>query len=254
MPGFGHGFGFNQFGPAHLRGFNPATLFANGEKGALLLPENSGVAVGAAVSSVTDTSGNGKHATQASASKRPILRRDDVTGALYWEFDGVDDCLQCAALGLTGVDAVSIYTAAHKLSDAATAAIAELTNNSSNFSLFGPSNNGVANYGFRVRGTGAGAVNAMTGYPAPHSAVITAYGDISTDTNIIRVNGVAAANNATDQGAGNFGNFGLWIGMRDGTSLPFGGRCYGIIVRGAPPAGADNSNCEAFFNARLPAF
>ena len=89
--------------------FDPSSLFASSEEGAWYDPsdlstvwaDTSGTTpatVGGAVARIDDKSGNGNHATQATAAARPILRQD---GALYYlEFDGVDDRLNAAfALG-----------------------------------------------------------------------------------------------------------------------------------------------------------
>lgn len=86
--------------------WSPRRLFANGEQGALYLPHPSYVyqsndtstagAVGQTVGYITDLSGRGNHATQASASRRPVLRQT-VGGLYYLEFDGTDDYLATGA-------------------------------------------------------------------------------------------------------------------------------------------------------------
>jgi hypothetical protein len=83
--------------------FTPAALFANGEGGAWYDPsdlstmfQNSDgtVAVtadGDPVGYIADKSGNGFHATQATAAARPTYK---TSGGLHWLlFDGVDDYL-----------------------------------------------------------------------------------------------------------------------------------------------------------------
>jgi hypothetical protein len=52
--------------------------------------------VGQPVGLLQDKSGNNFHASQSTASKRPILRRTDA-GCWYLEFDGVDDALEITA-------------------------------------------------------------------------------------------------------------------------------------------------------------
>jgi hypothetical protein len=63
--------------------------------------------------------------------------------------------------------------------------------------------------------------------------VLATTGDISGDLNTIRVNGVAGTNATGDQGAGNFGNYPLFIGARNNASLFFQGWLTSLIVRGA---------------------
>jgi hypothetical protein len=46
------------------------------------------------------------------------------------------------------------------------------------------------------------------------------------------VNSVQAASDSTSQGTGNYGNYPLYLFRRGGTSLPFNGRLYQLIVAG----------------------
>jgi hypothetical protein len=62
---------------------------------------------------------------------------------------------------------------------------------------------------------------------------VTGLGDISGDTAVLRINGLQAGSSATDQGTGNYGNYPLYIGRRESLTLPFNGRIYSLIVRGA---------------------
>lgn len=103
-------FGFNKpsfsirrFGFAFSR-FTPADLFKNGEQGVWFDPSDLSTMFqdvdglepvtkdGDPVALIKDKSGNDNHATQPTASARPIYRTD---GNLHWlEFDGVDDRLE----------------------------------------------------------------------------------------------------------------------------------------------------------------
>ena len=83
-------------------GFNPASLFANGEEGAWYDPSDSSTVwqdaagttpagVGDPVGRIDDKSGNGNHATQSTPTARPTLQ---VSGGLYYlDFDGTDDLM-----------------------------------------------------------------------------------------------------------------------------------------------------------------
>jgi hypothetical protein len=62
--------------------------------------------------------------------------------------------------------------------------------------------------------------------------VLSAKAKISTDTLRLNVNGTLAANIVSDQGAGKFGNYPLYIGRRGGISLPFNGNIYSLIIVG----------------------
>lgn len=54
------------------------------------------------VSQWNDKSGNGKHATQATTTKRPSYQTAVQNGLNACRYDGTDDCLQVASLTLSG--------------------------------------------------------------------------------------------------------------------------------------------------------
>ena len=133
-----------------------------------------------------------------------------------------------------GTDKVQVFAGVRKLSDAAIGVVAELsttvdTNNGS-LVLAAPANNATPNYYFGSKGTLLVGVNP-SGQTAPVTTVLTGLGNISGDNTTLRVNGTQAAQSTADQGTGNFLAYPLYIGMRGGTSLPFNGHNYGLIVR-----------------------
>jgi hypothetical protein len=65
-----------------------------------------------------------------------------------------------------------------------------------------------------------------------------------------RLNGAAPTTSTGDKGAGNFGNYPLYIGSRGGSSLFFDGRIYGLIVRGATSTAQEISDTETFLADR----
>lgn len=90
--------------------WSPSTLFASGETGAWYEPSPTNcfqqsdgtvaAGVGDPVGYIADLSGNGNHATQATAAARPTLRQ--TGGGLYYlEFDGVDDNFEITGSGST---------------------------------------------------------------------------------------------------------------------------------------------------------
>jgi len=92
--------------------FDPSDLFASGEQGVFFDPsdlstmfqDSAGLtpvtADGQPVGKILDKSGRGNHASQATASKRPLYK---TSGGLHWlQFDGVDDVLVTAsAIGIS---------------------------------------------------------------------------------------------------------------------------------------------------------
>jgi hypothetical protein len=64
------------------------------------------------------------------------------------------------------------------------------------------------------------------------------------------VNGVAVTS-ATDQGTGNFGNYPLYFGRRGGSTLPFNGREYQTIIRGAASSALQITQAERFVGNKM---
>jgi hypothetical protein len=91
-----------------------------------------------------------------------------------------------------------------------------------------------------------------TGYAAPITNVLTGIGDIAGDNAILRVNGTQVAQNTADQGTGNYLAYPLYIGRRAGTSFPFNGQIFGLIVRfGSNLDAATISQTETWLGARV---
>lgn len=235
--------------PVSLRGqllygnrvFNPVSLFAASEPGILLDPsdlttmfqDSAGTtpvtAAGQPVGRILDKSGNGYHAT-ASGTSRPTYQVD-AGGRGFLSFDGVDDFLVTPTI-TTGVNKSQAFIGIRKLSDATRGSVFELTAILTNrISLEAPQANGSANYGFASGGTVTAFATSANSFAAPESAVLTGLGDISAPSAILRRNGVQVGQSTTNQGTGNYANAQMWIGRRTGTTLPFNGQLYGLIVR-----------------------
>ena len=250
-----------------------AALFSAGEQGAWYDPSDFSTmfqdaagttpvtAVEQAVGRILDKSGRGNHATQTTSTKRPVLQQD-ANGKYYLLFDGIDDALQTANINFTGTDKVTVWAGVRKLSDAATGMLVELSSNwgvgnLGAFALVAP--NTTNGYGFRVSADGGSSTikgkQVDTTSPAsPNTSVLTGIGYISTDVLTLRVNGVDVTSNTTDQGTGNYGNYPLYIGSRGGTTLPFNGRLYSLIIRGAQSTATQISNAETYVNSKTGAY
>jgi hypothetical protein len=173
----------------------------------------------------------------------------------YLRFDGVDDSLQTNSIDFTSTDKMTVFAGVRKLSDAAIAILVELSFSSTNNGGFGiQAPQALApRYGFNSRGT-ANASLFVTGFQAPTTNVLTGIGDISGDQAILRVNGTQAGSSTTDQGTGTYGNYPLFIGRRGGTSLPFNGHLYQLIVRGAQSSLPQVQAGEKWTNNRTGAY
>ena len=176
---------------------------------------------------------------------------------LYLAFDGVDDSLSTASIDFSATDKMTVFAGVRKLSDAAVGIVAELSAdvnvNNGTFWLIAPQNAGVANVNFASKGTLLAGIGA-TGLTAPVTTVLSGLSDISGDTVVLRLNGVQSGTSAADQGTGNYGNYPLYIGRRGGSSLPFNGRLYSLIVRGAASNADQISRTETWVNAETGAY
>ncbi len=177
-----------------------------------------------------------------------------VPSVAYLAFDGTDDFLLTGTI-TPGIDKAQVFAGVRKLSDAATNTFFETGPNSGttagSLGMFSSPNG----YRFRTGGSLLVDTSVSSGYVAPITNVLTGIGDIAADTCILRINGAQIGSVALDQGTGNFLGYPLYIGRRGGTSLPFNGRIYQMLVRfGANLSAATITQTETFVNSRTGAF
>jgi hypothetical protein len=98
------------------------------------------------------------------------------------------------------------------------------------FGLAGPSS-AAPTYSWNSRGTALAFVGP-SGFASPVTNILTGIADISTPVCTLRANGVQVATTANTQGTGNYRNDVLRIFRRGGTTLPFNGQLYALIVAG----------------------
>jgi len=185
----------------------------------------------------------------------------DIGAPRYLSFDGVDDFMVTNSINFTGTDKMTVWAGVRKLSDAAAGVVCELSAsvsaNNGAFNLQAPRSG--ASYGIGVRGSSLNAGDYST-FTAPISTVISASltttGSNIGNTIAARFNGVSNAGVANSNAAstGNFGNYPLYIGRRGGTSLPFNGRIYQLIVRGAAARDGQIAAGEAWCNSKARAY
>ena len=246
--------------------WTPASLFAASEQGgwydpsdmSTMFQDSAGTvpvtAAGQSVGRILDKSGNGNHATQASAVNKPILQESG--GLYYLQFDGVDDFLSTGSIDFTSTDKMTVVAGLRKLSDAATGCVVETQDNRTAPGGFGVRASADASATYDYGCTGAAGTNtAVTGavFSAPRTDVISTQMDIGLlgypSLVGIRVNSVAAAQTPGGAGVlttGTFGNKVLYIGRVDGSLLPFNGHLYQLVVRGAATPLADIEAAESF--------
>lgn len=198
---------------------------------------------------------SGNHATQVTSTQRPTYQIDS-TGRPYLLFDGVDDGMVTGTI-TPGTDKVQVFAGVRKLSDALKTVIVEMSatiaGNAGVFNLT-TSNSSTTNYGFSSKGT-VQTDNIVAPYTAPITNVVSALGDIAGSSNLVRVNGTQAGSVLTNQGTGNFLAYPLYIGRRGGSSLPFNGRLYSMIVRfGANLTTGQITSTETYVNGKTGAY
>ena len=238
--------------------FTPLALFRNSEQGAWYDPsdfssmfqDSAGTtpvtAVGQPVGRINDKSGNGNHASQATAAARPVLRQDGG-GKYYLEFDGVDDGLGTAAIDFSASDEMTVVVAMER-PDTATLMVVEFSDNvnacaGSAFVVSGDNDSGI--YSARARGASHGASAIWVANSGADRAIITSTHSISGDLSRIRRNGVYGIDSVTDKGAGNFGNWPLYIGSRGGITSFFNGSIYQTVIVGRVATATEIDDTEA---------
>jgi hypothetical protein len=181
---------------------------------------------------------------------------DASAGFYYLKFDGVDDGMVTNSIDFTATDKMTVFAGVRKLSDAAQAVVAELSvsraANAGAFTLTAPNAPG-DNFSWQARGSAEQSALIATPYSAPVTAVISATSDIPADSRVLRVNDAKFTSTA-DQGDGNFGNYPLYIGRRGGTTLPFNGHLYSLIVRGAATTDTRIAQTERWVNKKTGAY
>lgn len=178
-----------------------------------------------------------------------------VQSASYLAFDGVDDGMVTGTI-TPATDKAQVFTGARKLSDSASGMLVELGDGTSQPGIFGFRFPSLALSGATFSSRGTSSANATAGgIPAPSTNVLTGLGDIVAPSSILRSNGIQLVTDTTSQGTGNFLAYPIYIGRRAGTSNPFNGRIYSLIVRfGSNLTTGQITSTEKWVNSKTGAF
>jgi hypothetical protein len=183
----------------------------------------------------------------------------DTTGfPLYLRFDGTDDSMATGNISFTSTDKMTVFGGVRKINDTVsiyTELSANLNSSAGSFLLLSGTNN-VTGFEGTSRGSAPAALGTTARFAiaAPVTAIVTDIFDISAPLARIRVNGVVGTDGTSSQGTGNYGNYPLYIGSRAGPSLPFNGRIYSLIVRGAASTAQQISDTETWVNGKTKAY
>lgn len=191
--------------PAHGRGWSPARLFRNGERGAWYDTSDASAlwrdtaatlpaGIGQPVARLDDLSGNANHMIQESAGGRPVLRATASGHAL--EFDGVDDLMQA-------VSPPSAWDWAHQREGVTFGIAAEISHRTdrNEFLMGTMSGASTANTGVSVLGENTGALGVgynarvmvargVGGDPATFHSVYTTTDPVKIWTYVTETSGV----------------------------------------------------------------
>lgn len=186
---------------------------------------------------------------------------DTVGFPHYLRFDGVDDWLVTNTI-TPGIDKAQVFAGVRRLTNASAGIILEASSNvaTNSGSFWLVSGDSSYQYSAVFRGTGAltSAIDAKitsASFAPPSTSVITATSEIQADLTRISGNGVLQTSATGDQGTGNFLAYPLYIGRRGGTTLPFNGHLYGLIVRfGSNLPTATIEQTEKYINTKTRAY
>lgn len=227
--------------------FSVERIFSNGEPGvwydvsdlSTLFQDRAGTirvtAIGQPVGRILDKSGRGNHLTAISDVSRGLYQAD-VSGRPFVLFDGVNDGYITPTI-TPGIDKVQVFAGVRKIGTARAMLVEHSVSfgNAGTFGIEAPYDGGANDYRFVSGGSLAAAGIAQgSGFVPPITNVVTGLADISGDRATLRVNGTQAAQSIADQGTGNYLAYPLYIGRRGGTTLPFNGNLYSLIVRFGP--------------------
>jgi hypothetical protein len=258
-------------GGVSLTIFNPLSLFAAGEKGvwfdptdiSTLFQDAAGTipvtAYGQKVGRILDKSGNNNHATQATTALQPTYQIDNE-GNPNLTFSGSYTQLTTSAIDFTATAQMMVGVGLHVVGSASAAAAIELgadVNSVNGSFLFGAPSS-TADHSLYLRGTST--IAARIDNIVDGDDIIVGLFDISQATkeleliprlNRVQLSGSQITWTGADAGTGNFGNLPLFIGARSGGSLPFQGKIYQVIVRGALTNASDVTQTENLIDAKL---
>jgi hypothetical protein len=187
----------------------------------------------------------------------------DTAGFLpYLAFDGLDDSMSTNSIDFSATDKMTVFSGWRRLANGGVTLelSSAVASNAGSFYVFAGDRNLATGARWTVssRGTAADnanqAVETAANYSAPLTNLVTGLFDISGDLTTLRINGAQVGTATGDQGTGNFGNYPLYIGMRNNASLPFTGWLTSLIIRGAQSTQSQIEATEAWVNGKTGAY
>ena len=213
------------------------------------------VAGSALITGLTITEVPGYPAWQTTAINRPTLSQD-ANGKYYLAFNGTNSRMRTGAINFSSTNKLTLVAGVYKASDAATGVIIEASADASanNGAFYLQAANAAgANYQILVRGSASDT--STSSVAAPDVSVISVSATLgATGSLLVRRDATEITNSTPSFGAVNFGNYPLYIGARNASTLHFNGGLYGLIIRGADTASAAIQDAERFMNFKSKAY
>lgn len=179
---------------------------------------------------------------------------DTYNFPLYLRFDG-GDALVTGNVDFSVSDEASVFCGARKLNNAlATIVDTNYATGSGKFELRVGGTTTATKFSSASRGSAA-ASNALiaittANYDLQQTAVLTMLSKISTDQNIIRVNGGQQGSVTADQGTGNYSNTPIALGRRVVSGQILTGRIYNAVVLSRLATSSEIASTEAWVNSK----
>jgi len=260
MFGWGLKFAAQTIG-GFARAFDPASMFTPTTPGwvynlsdfSTLYQDSAGTipvtAAGQPVGLMLDLSGNGNHASQPTAGKRPILQESG--GKYSLKFDGVDDFMSTAAIDFSGTDKLSAWVGVQANSDGFSYiwSLGDSPNTSAGAALVRGFAT-IGEYGTYLYGTALNYRNS-TAYSAVDTSVITQALDISgvTDADEIAMqrNGapVSYSSGGGLAGTGSLPNAPIYLASANGANV-FLGNLYSSVCLGRAATADELTKTQAW--------
>ena len=179
---------------------------------------------------------------------------DTVGFPQYLKYNGSTQSLSTASVDFTATAQMSVFAGVRFNTLTSTAVIAELsTSTSANNGAFLFYGENTSTINAQSKGTSLVSVTSPA-VVAPLSLVLALITNISLPTALLRSNSVQVAINNASQGTGNYGNYPLYFGMRAGTSFPFNGQEYQMIIVGKTLTAAQITSTETYVNSKTKAY
>jgi hypothetical protein len=241
--------------------FTPLALFSSGEQGAWYDPSDFSTlfqdaagtvpvtAAGQPVGRILDKSGRGNHATQSTATARPLLGLDG-SGNYYLQFDGVDDALFTSAFSM-GSGAVSVFAGIYR-NTSGTATVCAFTpageGESNSFVLW--STRGLVSNDMGMAGKATTLVYSNAGAQAISTPQVqSAFWNTAAPSQSLRLNSTQIASSSSSMGAGNFGTKPLYIGS-GALGSRHNGRIYSLILVSRLTTAGETADAETFVGSK----